>query len=340
MMLVAAFRAFLIAVIIFVALCGFALWWMTSMPGRSASAALDPLLVEDHDLAARMRAHVIAIASAEHNMQEPEAYEIAALYGELQLVKAGFAVRRQSFDVKGTAVRNLDVEIRGSNPAAGIVVVGAHYDSVEGAPGANDNGSGVAATLELARLLADWKPVHTWRFVLFANEEPPYFHTQSMGSAVYARKCKADGERIVAMFSLETLGYYSDKPGSQRYPFPFKYVYPDRGNFVAFVANLDGRDLVRETVAAFRKSARFPSEGVAAPGILPGIDWSDHWAFEREGWPALMITDTAPFRYPHYHTANDTPEKVDYERLARVVRGLEASFRSLDRTLGASTARP
>lgn len=340
MTLLAALRAFLIAAGIFAGICGLALWWMTSMPGRSASAALEPLLVEDHDLAARMRAHVIAIASAEHNMREPEAYEIAALYGEVQLIKAGYAVRRQAFDVEGTAVRNLDVEIRGSDPAAGIVVVGAHYDSVEGAPGANDNGSGVAATLELARLLVDWKPRHTWRFVLFANEEPPYFRTQSMGSAVYARKCKTDGERIAAMFSLETLGYYSDKPGSQSYPFPFNFVYPDRGNFVAFVANLGGRGLVRETVAAFRKGGRFPSEGVAAPGMLPGIDWSDHWAFSREGWPAVMITDTAPFRYPHYHTRHDTPEKVDYERLARVVRGLESTFRSLDLTLGASTARP
>jgi Zn-dependent M28 family amino/carboxypeptidase len=334
MTLVAAFRAFLIAVIILVALCGFALWWMTSMPGRSSSGALEPLTAADDDLAARLRTHVIGVASAEHNMQEPEAYEIAALYIEVQLVKAGYAVRRQSFDVKGTPVRNLEAEIRGSDPASAIVVVGAHYDSAEGAPGANDNGSGVAATLELARLLAGWKPVHTWRFVLFANEEPPFFHTESMGSAVYARKCKANGDRIAAMYSLETLGYYSDKRGSQRYPFPFNHVYPDRGDFVAFVGNVEVRGLVRETIDAFRKSVRFPSEGVAAPGMLPGIDWSDHWAFGREGWPALMITDTAPFRYPHYHTPHDTPEKVDYERLARVVRGLESTFRSLDGTLG------
>jgi hypothetical protein len=329
-----AVRAFLIILVVVVATIGFAFWWMTSMPGRSWSGALEPLAVADHELAARLRGHVIAIASAEHNMQEPEAYEASALYLERQLSKAGYAVRRQSFEVKGTPVRNLEVEIRGSDAASGIVVVGAHYDSVEGAPGANDNGTGVAAILEIARALAAWKPVHTWRFVLFANEEPPFFHTESMGSAVYARKCKMDGERIAAMFSLETLGYYSDKPGSQRYPFPLNHAYSDRGNFVAFVGNLKGRGLVRETIDAFRTNAKFPSEGVAAPGMLPGIDWSDHWAFWREGWPALMVTDTAPFRYPHYHTSHDTPEKVDYERLARVVRGLESTFRTLDGKLG------
>ena len=317
-----------------IAMIALTLWWMTSMPGSSWSGALEPLDPSGQDLAARLRSHVIAIASREHNMQEHEPYEAAALYLEEQLSKAGHVVRRQPFEVRGNAVRNLEVEIAGSNPAAGIVVVGAHYDSVEGAPGANDNGSGTAAVVELARLLAGWKPAHGWRLVLFANEEPPYFKTESMGSAVYARKSKAGGERIVAMFSLETLGYYSDKPASQHYPFPLSLVYPDRGNFVAFVGNLEGRHLVRRTIGAFRANARFPSEGVAAPSFLPGIDWSDHWGFWREGWPALMITDTAPYRYPHYHTRQDTPDKVDYERLARVVRGLEATFRSLDGTLG------
>jgi peptidase M28-like protein len=317
-----------------IAMVAFALWWMTSMPGSSWSGALEPLDPKGQDLAARLRAHVIAIASREHNMQAPEPYEAAALYLEQRLSKAGHVVRRQPFEVRGSTVRNLEVEIAGSNPAAGIVVVGAHYDSVEGAPGANDNGSGTAAVVELARLLAGWKPTHGWRLVLFANEEPPYFKTESMGSAVYARKSKADGERIVAMFSLETLGYYSDKPGTQHYPFPLSLVYPDRGNFVAFVGNLASRDLVRRTIGAFRANGRFPSEGVAAPSSLPGIDWSDHWGFWREGLPALMITDTAPFRYPHYHTMQDTPDKVDYERLARVVRQLEVTFRSLDGTLG------
>lgn len=309
-------------------------WWMISMPGQSWTGALDPLAPADHDLAARLRGHVIAIASREHNMANPEEYESAANYLEGQLAKAGQSVTRQAFDVRGASARNLQIEIAGSQPQRGIVVVGAHYDSVEGVPGANDNGSGTAAAVELARLLAGWKPVHTWRVVLFANEEPPYFKTESMGSVVYAHGCKSRGERIAAMFSLETLGYYSNSPGSQHYPFPFNLAYPDRGDFVAFVGNFGGHDLVRKTVATFRANAHFPSDGVAAPSWIPGIDWSDHWAFWRDGWPALMITDTAPFRYPHYHTTKDTPDKVDYERLARVVRGLEATFRALDEELG------
>ena len=325
---------FWIVLFAFAAAAGAMLWWMTAMPGSSWAGAMEPPSPDESALAARLRADVSAFASREHNIRHPEAYEAAALYLEQQLAAAGHAVRRQPFTVGSAAVRNLDVEIAGSDPAAGIVVVGAHYDSVHGAPGANDNGSGTAATLELARRLAGWKPRHTWRLALFANEEPPYFHTDAMGSVVYARAIRARGETVVAMFSLETLGYYSDLPGSQRYPFPLDLLYPDRGDFLAFVGNVGGRDLVRSTLATFRSRARFPSDGVAAPGWLPGIDWSDHWSFWREGWPALMITDTAPYRYPHYHLKSDTPDKLDYARLARVVRGLEATFRALDATLG------
>lgn len=325
---------FVIALVLLLAVIAFAAWWMISMPGRSHVGALDPLTNADRDLAQRLRAHVTRIARTEHNTSFPDAYEAAAGYLEEQLAKAGHAVRRQEYNAGSERVRNIGVEIPGADAAAGVIVIGAHYDSVHGAPGANDNGSGTAATVELARLLAGWKPVHTWRLVLFANEEPPYFKTESMGSAVYARSLKAKGEKIAAMFSLETMGYYSAAPGSQRYPFPLSYAYPDRGDFIAFVGNIASRQLVRRTVGAFREKARFPSEGVAAPQGLPGIDWSDHWSFWREGWPALMVTDTAPFRYPHYHTPQDTPDKIDYERLARVVRGLEATFRSLDATLG------
>jgi Zn-dependent M28 family amino/carboxypeptidase len=304
--------------------------WMIAMPGQSWSGPLEPISPGDRAAADRLRGHVIAIASREHNMSDPAVYEAAAAYIEAQLGGSGFAVRRLSLPAPLTAVRNIEVEIAGADARAGIIVIGAHYDSVAGAPGANDNGSGVAAALELARRMAAWKPRHTWRFVFFANEEPPYFGGDTMGSAVYARAAKERGDRIAAMFSLETMGYYRDTPATQHYPFPLGYFYPDRGNFIAFVGNLSSRGLVRRTVAAFRAHAHFPSEGAAAPASIPGIDWSDHASFWAEGWPALMITDTAPFRYPHYHTAQDTPDKVDYERLARVVSGLEAAFRDLD----------
>ena len=133
------------------------------------------------------------------------------------------------------------------------------------------------------------------------------------------------------MFSLETIGYYTDKPDTQSYPFPLSFFYPKTGNFVAFVANLSSRALLHEAIASFRRHAQFPSEGVAAPGLLPGVGWSDHWSFWKEGYPALMVTDTAPYRYPYYHTMQDTPDKVDYERLARVVTGLDGMLRDLAR---------
>jgi Zn-dependent M28 family amino/carboxypeptidase len=191
----------------------------------------------------------------------------------------------------------------------------------------------VAAVIELAQALRSWAPQRTWRFALFVNEEPPFFASDQMGSQLHARTARARNERIVAMFSLETIGYYSDAPGSQRYPFPFNLFYPDRGNFLAFVANLRSRALLHQTIATFRAQAQFPSEGVAAPAFIPGVDWSDHGSFWEQGYPALMITDTAPYRYPHYHTARDTPDRVDYERLARVVQGLERTFRVLDTSL-------
>ena len=150
-----------------------------------------------------------------------------------------------------------------------------------------------------------------------------------MGSRVYARRSKARGENIVAMFSLETIGYYSDRPGSQRYPFPLGFFYPSTGSFIAFVSNLSSRALLHEVLASFRRHAAFPAEGVAAPAFIPGVDWSDHWSFWKEGYPALMVTDTAPYRYPYYHTAQDTPDRVDYERTARVVTGLHRMLREL-----------
>jgi Zn-dependent M28 family amino/carboxypeptidase len=194
---------------------------------------------------------------------------------------------------------------------------------VRGSPGANDNGSGAAATLALARRVAGRNLPRTVRLVAFVNEEAGAFKTEAMGSLVYARQCRERNEKIVAMLSLETIGYYSTEPNSQSYPLPgLGALYPTTGNFIAFVGNFGSRALVRDVVGSFRKHARFPSEGAALPSAVPGIDWSDHWSFWQNGYPALMVTDTAPFRYPYYHLAQDTPDKLDYDRMARVVAGL------------------
>jgi hypothetical protein len=318
------------AIALFAVAIGAGLWFMLAVPGRSWSGELPPLTDEDRRLRDRLRAHVHAVASREHNVWWPEELDRAARYIRDALAEMGYETRDEAFRSGGVAVRNLVAEAAGAARAGEIVVVGAHYDSVAGAPGANDNGSGVAAVLELARAARGWAPTRTWRFALFVNEEPPFFRTAEMGSHVHARGARSRGERIVAMYSLETIGYYSDVPGSQAYPLPFRWFYPDRGDFLAFVANLGSRALLHATIRAFRAEAEFPSEGVAAPAWIPGVDWSDQWSFWREGFPAVMITDTAPYRYPYYHTPQDTPDKVDYDRLARVVRGLERAFRGVD----------
>jgi Zn-dependent M28 family amino/carboxypeptidase len=223
----------------------------------------------------------------------------------------------------------LEVERRGTTRADEIVLVGAHYDSVVGSPGANDNASGVAAMLEISADLASRSPERTVRCVAFVNEEPPFYRGWKMGSKVYARAARKRGDDIRAMFSLETIGFYSDEPGSQTHPPLFRYFYPNQGNFVAFVSNLGSRRLLRRAVEAFREHSDFPVERCAALSIVPGISWSDHSSFWRHGYRAVMVTDTAFYRYPYYHSAQDKPHRVRYDALARVTAGLRGMVESL-----------
>jgi Zn-dependent M28 family amino/carboxypeptidase len=180
----------------------------------------------------------------------------------------------------------------------------------------------VAALLEMSRCLAGEEPERTIRFVAFVNEEPPFFSTPQMGSDVYARAARARGDDIRLMMSLETIGYHRDEPGSQRYPPLFGLFYPDRGNFIAFITTLRWRHLLRQAVQAFRTHSDFPVEGLATLRLIPGVAWSDHLSFWRHRYPALMVTDTAFYRYPHYHMPEDTPDKLPYDALARVTAGL------------------
>jgi Zn-dependent M28 family amino/carboxypeptidase len=292
-------------------LAGAALGFMVAMPGRSYDGPLD-FSAEERALAGRLRAHVEVLAAAERNtdLERPARY-IAAQLGEHRV---------QEFMSGGRMVRNLET-------GSGSVVVGAHYDTVPGSPGADDNASAVAALIELARM---GLPA---RFVAFANEEMPYFHTNEMGSQAWAgaarQRVESGGEKISAMLSLEMLGCYSDQPGSQRYPPGVAWLYPDRGNFIAFVGDIGARGLVRRAVRAFRRHAKFPSEGLAAPALIEGVTRSDHWPFRLAGFQAIMVTDTAYNRYPHYHLPTDTPEKLDYLRMARVTLGIAAVITEL-----------
>jgi len=309
-------------------LLGLAVWFVTATPGASHRGPLPPLDAEGRGLAENLKAHVSGVASEEHNVGRPEALERSARYIEAALAKLGYVVSRQEFETEGVKVRNLEVS-KGAGER--LVVVGAHYDSARDAVGANDNGSGVAALIELARFLKAIQPAQGLevRLVFYVNEELPWFGTDKMGSYVHSRRLASEGKEVVAMLSLETMGWYSENFDSQRYPFPFSLFYPSKGNFIGFVANLGSRSLMHRVVGSFRRAVAFPSEGVAAPESIPGIRWSDQWAYWKFGWPAVMVTDTAPFRYPHYHSPHDTPDKLDYGRLARVVKGLEGVLRDL-----------
>ncbi len=280
-------------------------------------------------LATRLRAHVEMLGGSigERNLIHFSALTEAADYIERSWHDQGYIVERYEHETRGKKVANLEITRPGQSPE--IILIGAHYDSVFGSPGANDNGSGVAAMLELSRFLADVRSQLTIRFVAFVNEEPPFFKTEAMGSRQYVRMALARGDVIRAMLSLETIGYYRDEPNSQHYPPLFGLFYPDIGNFIGFVSNLRSRALLGQVVDAFRAASDFPAERVATFGWIPGVDWSDHWSFWRERIPAVMITDTAPYRYPYYHNAEDKPDKVDYQRLAQVVQGLSAAVRAL-----------
>jgi Zn-dependent M28 family amino/carboxypeptidase len=298
----------------------------TCMPGASYTGSLPAESDTERSYAVSLKQHVTMLGSTigDRNLARPETLSRTVAYLETELALAGRPIERQSYEVEGVPCHNLVIEFPGAGALAQeVVLLGAHYDSARGAAGADDNGSGVAAVLVLAKAMRGKTYGRAVRFVLFANEEPPYFYTGNMGSLHYARFAKARGDKIIAMLSLETIGYYRDEPGTQKYPFPMSLLYPSRGNFIGFVGNVASRTLVRSSVKAFRESTKFPSEGAALPGFIPGVGWSDQWSFWQVGYPGLMVTDTAPFRNPNYHTVGDLPDTLEYGRFARVVSGLE-----------------
>jgi Peptidase family M28 len=315
------------------------LWWFgMRMPGKNVSKA-GPLSPDEVVLREVLRANVQKLAGeiGERNTWHYAELNAASDFIEDSFSRAGLRTRRDSYELGGQPCHNIEAEIPGNRPE--IIVIGAHYDSVFGSPGANDNGSGAAAVLALAQRFAAREkerspprraPNKTLRFVAFVNEEPPYFLSGEMGSLVYARRCKEHGDKISVMISLETIGYFSDAPHSQTYPSPGLGVfYPKVGNFIGFVSNVKSRPLLRRVIALFRKHAKIPSEGASLPAFIPGVSWSDQWSFWQHGYPAIMVTDTAPFRYPYYHSSNDTPDKLDYDRFTLVVSGMEKVIEEL-----------
>lgn len=274
----------------------------------------------------RMRVEELAGKIGERNVFCPTALQAAASYIKHEWEQQGYAVRQLAYDVSGVRCVNLEIARSGGTRQREILLIGAHYDTVAGSPGANDNASGVSALLELSRLFASVEPALTVRFVAFVNEEPPFFMTRQQGSMAYAEAARLRGDDIRLMASIETIGWYSSKPGSQSYPPLFKLFYPNRADFIGFVSNFHSRAEMRRLAAAFRANSDFPLETAATFSCIPGVSWSDHRSFWRQGYRAVMITDTAFYRYRHYHQPGDTPDKLAYAELARVTAGLFAAF--------------
>ena len=285
-------------------------------------------------IAARARRIVETLAGRypSRHGSNPKVLEGAASFIEQEFTSLGYQVQFQWYESDGRQVRNIIVEKKGEHPGKASIMIGAHYDTVVGTPGADDNATGVAGLIELSRLLNEHKNSRTIRFVAFPHEEPPYFYTQRMGSRQYARKLRESGERIFAMLTLEMIGY-AGEGYKQLYPLPMLRIlgrYPKDGNYIALVSNLRSTRVLSRVRKAMRQRGSVGVESLSAPGFIPPLFLSDHSSFWKYGFPALMITDTAFLRNPHYHSSTDTPDTLNYEFLANVVDAVHAAVLALD----------
>jgi Zn-dependent M28 family amino/carboxypeptidase len=284
------------------------------------------------ELQDRLTRHVRALAEdiGPRSYLDLESLERVASYVEERLGAAGVETRRQEFRYRGETYFNVLGEVEGTGSSNEALLIGAHYDTVLGSPGADDNASAVAGMIELARLSAVSPLPLTVKFAAFTLEEPPAFRSSRMGSMVCARKLREEGARLRGMVSLEMIGYYSDEPNSQYYPLPgFGLRYPSRGNFIAFVGDMASKRFTREVRDAFRARSTLPVESLNTLSLVPGVDFSDHRSFWKQGYRAFMVTDTAFYRNPHYHAPSDLPGTLDFERMAELVRGLHLALGEL-----------
>ena len=276
------------------------------------------------DVAALQR-HVqeLAVTYSPRSVENPAMLEAAGDYVLAQMRAAGAQPEIQNVEVNGTVYRNF---IARFGPADGpLLVIGAHYDACGQTPGADDNASGVAALLELTRLLARDPPRQPVELVAYTLEEPPYFRTDFMGSYWHARSLARQKRAVRLMVSLEMIGFYRDEPKSQEYPVAgLGVLYPDQGNFIALVGAFSDVSNMRRMKALFKGASDLPVESINAPSSVPGVDFSDHASYWRFDMPAMMVTDTAFLRNPNYHEAGDTPDTLDYVRMAKVVRAMHA----------------
>ena len=295
------------------------------MPGKTYSG---PIRLTDEEKAVQDRLHKSVTKLADdigpRNTRRIDALNAAANFITDEFKALGLQVFSQGYTTSdGYDVRNIEAILPGAG-MEGDLVIGAHYDTVD-CPGADDNTSGVACLLEIAREMASVGRTsgRAVRLVAFTNEEPPYFYSDDMGSRVYADALKRSGEKLLGMVCLESLGYFSDEPGSQQIPPVLTRLFSrSAGDFIGFFSDMRSREFLKTSIGAFRRYAEIPSFGLAASSIVKGIDFSDHESFQRFGFNSLVVTDTAFMRNPHYHTSGDTTDTLDWIRLTKVTTGL------------------
>jgi len=298
----------------------------------------DPPMLDIQKTGERLTAHLhaLTVAIGERSVRFPENLEKTVAYIESFYREIDMAAEIERYDYGHLSVANVVAEIAGGPNPSRRYLVGAHYDSVSGTVGADDNASAVAVQLETARnlkaLMDRDKLDIAVKFISFALEEPPVYGTRYMGSRVYAKKARAGNESIDGMICLEMVGYACDEPGCQHFPFPLGFLgYPQEGNFIGIVGNFKSVGFTRALVSAFQKNRDLPVVKLTVPlngWILPSVRLSDHASFWDKGFKAVMITDSAFYRNPNYHLASDTMETLDTRFMAELVESLILFFGS------------
>jgi hypothetical protein len=324
-------RVLLLLVILFIVFLFFSYWYMLKCTGNWRGEPLEK----------KMKTKLIEIKKSMESDIEylqnfgPRNSENETNYKQLRYCEEwikqrwesqGYAVKRHTFSFSGRDYSNLEIEIKGNISPSEIIIVSAQYDTLPDSPGANNNGSGMAILFQLSRLLKSHIPDRTLRLLNFVNEEDPFFGTEMMGSYQYAKRAYQHRENIRIMLSLDALGIYKEEPGSQKYPFPFLLVYPNRGNFLAFIGDFSSRKYMVETTRGFKKGSSFPIEAGVVPKWVEGAGWSDHLSFWKFGYPGIMVTDTGGFRSPSHTTQGDTMEKLNFEAMSRIVVGMYSAI--------------
>jgi hypothetical protein len=298
-------------------------WYRLTQPFVTASETAAP--AGQTASAARLKQLVRKLSTdfADRTFDNETRLEGAAVYLESQLAGLGLKAESQRFTAEGRPYRNLVVKLGPDTPE--VMVVGAHYDVAGEQPGADDNASGVAGLVELARLLKGQSFRQRVELVVYTNEEPPFFRSPYMGSAIHARSLTESGKRASLMLSLECIGYFSDEPGSQDHPVRLlNAIYPTTGNFISLVGFYQDGEVARQVKAAMKSASDLPVYSINAPGFVVGVDFSDHLNYWNEGYVGMMVTDTAFYRNKAYHTPQDTADRLDYRRMAKVVDGVWA----------------